>query len=190
MAPKKSTSPDKAPVPGSLAPKMEKVRNPTSRLGPKDPAGQPLESNRPAESSRKTKKESKTERKGDDKKGSKADKDADSPPAKAEKAKETGSADKAKKAKIETSKPDTSAMTLEQRLTQPTAASIAQKAAAAGGADPNMLKVVSSNDKVGEQRKKVDFLTEELMSRKPLDEKARETLIKKCGRRGYTALAS
>ena len=95
MAPKKSTSPDKAPVPGSLAPKMEKVRNPTSRLGPKDPAGQPLESNRPAESSRKTKKESKTERKGDDKKGSKADKDADSPPAKAEKAKETGSADKA-----------------------------------------------------------------------------------------------
>ena len=48
-----------------------------------------------------------------------------------------------------------------------------RRAAAAGCDDPNMRKVVSSNDKVGEH-KKVDFLTEELMSRKPLDEKARD----------------
>ena len=48
------------------------------------------------------------------------------------------------------------------------------------GGDSQMPKVVSSSDKVGE-RKKVDYITEELMGRKPLDEKSREALIKKCG---------
>merc|ERR1712185_339041 len=31
------------------------------------------------------------------------------------------------------------------------------------------------------QSKKIDFLTDEMMSRKPLDEKSREALFKKCG---------
>ena len=57
----------------------------------------------------------------------------------------------------------------------------AKPTGAASSDGAQMPKVVSSSDKLGEARKKVDFITEELMGRKPLDDKARETLIKKCG---------
>jgi hypothetical protein len=53
---------------------------------------------------------------------------------------------------------------------------------ASGDSEPKQAaKTEGKKEIVGPNAKKVEFLSDELLNRKPLDDKARETLIKKCG---------
>ena len=59
----------------------------------------------------------------------------------------------------------------------PAKAAAGDKKGAAAPPPPPPAKVVTSSG----MNKKIDYLTDEIMARKPLDDKARDALIKKCG---------
>jgi len=146
----------KAPLP-LKTPALEKMRNPTARMG-KDPAA----SHRGApESNRGGKSGQVSHRKSTAATGKAADKNA----AATSKKDDSKAASPAKKEDKKSSKAE-------------------DKGSASGVIKPNpdlLPKVVSSLDKVGAEKRKFEYLTDELMSRKPLDDKSREALLKKCG---------
>ena len=155
MAPKAGAKPkeggDKAPLPLRVG-EAEKMRKPTARMGKDVPDSA-------RESSRGGKKSGQVSNRGGKSAAAKAGTDAKAAASSPKK-------DEKKVAKID-----------EKGAT----ATASAKPAAAEASTASMPKVVSSQDKVGQQKKKIDFLTEELMGRKPLDEKSREALAKKCG---------